>query len=564
MPLPSSGDGRFLGQKPGSNKIKSALASNNHSDSNWDIVDSKKKSRKSNNINNNTNKSAMSPNLQHIIDNHPTLNINDSIFTYDKASTSNPITLDNDTLMSDSLVNNSIGLDNVIPHVISQPGSVIPNSKPTSHQINSPVNTFTNRTLDQHLKHFDDHFEGSPIIIIELTDNSTTHGSWHPLKWAKFLCNNFFGINCIKPNGHRKVKVTFDSIFHANSCLDSSLLSEHKLSAYIPSTLIFSHGIIKLDTHLLEEEFREGLNCCVPVIAFKRISTNRDGILTPTRIVELKFLSPKIPSSLSIFNMLFDVSPSIRSPLQCNNCLRFGHTSKFCRSSPRCSHCGNCNHSLSTCPSAQATDPCCLFCQQSHLATDRSCQEWDFQRDVKKIMATENLSFKDAINFKKRNQVSSAFSFSNIVNKQPIVPPPIIPSPPTHQSSSPSSHQTSLPHSLQSTSFPTLHSNNSHKSHKKPRYRSPIRTVNHFNTPAQNNFSLPNGSFLRYASNNTSNTEAPPQITDFTWINTLALKLSESLLNSPNLSSHTSTSLQNIIESSILSLLAIPSLSSFA
>ncbi|KAL4152897.1 hypothetical protein QTP88_000730 [Uroleucon formosanum] len=36
---------------------------------------------------------------------------------------------------------------------------------------------------------------------------------------------------------------------------------------------------------------------------------------------------------------------------------------------------------------------------------------------------------------------------------------------------------------------------------------------------------------------------------------TLALKLSESLLNSPNLSSHTATSLQNIIESSILSLL---------
>lgn len=155
---------------------------------------------------------------------------------------------------------------------------------------------------------------------------------------------------------------------------------------------------------------------------------------------------------------------SIRSPLQCNNCLRFGYTSKFCRSSLRCCHCGDSNHFLSTCPSAQATDPCCLFCQLPHLATDWSCQEWDFQRDVKKIMANENLSFKDAINFKKQNQVTSAFSYSNIVNKQPVVFPPIIPSPPTHQSASPSTHQTYFPRtlqssSLQSISFPTLHSN---------------------------------------------------------------------------------------------------------
>ncbi|KAL4119464.1 hypothetical protein QTP88_012271 [Uroleucon formosanum] len=554
MPLPSSGDGCFLGQKPGTNKIKTSLASSIHSDSKWDIVDSKKSS-KSNINNNKVNKSALSPNLQHIIDNHPTLNFNDSVFTYDKASTSNPITPDSDTLMSDPPDNNTIGIDNVIPHEISQPVSVIPNTKSISHQIDAPDNTFSNRTSDQHLKHFEDHFEGSPIIIIESTDNRTTNGSWHPLKWAKFLCNNFFGINCIKPNGHGKVKVSFDSIFHANTCLDSPLLSVHNLSAYIPSTLIFSHGIIKLDTRFPEEEFREGLNCCVPVIEFKRISSNRDGIRTPTRIVELKFLSPKIPPNLSIFNMLFDVSPSIRSPLQCNNCLRFGHTSNFCRSSPRCSHCGDNKHSISTCPSVQATNPCCLFCQGSHLATDRSCREWDFQRDVKKIMATENLSFKDAFNFKKRNQVSSAFSFSNIVNKQPTVSPPIIPSSPTHQSSSPSSRQTSLPHSLQLTSFPTLPSNNSHKLHKKPRYRSPFRAANYPNIPAQNNFSLPNGSFLRYASNNTSNSETSPQNTDFTWINTLALKLSESLLNSPNLSAHTATSLQNIIESSILSLL---------
>jgi hypothetical protein len=175
-----------------------------------------------------------------------------------------------------------------------------------------------------------------------------------------------------------------------------------------------------LGTSLSEQDFLEGAKCVVPIIGFKRIAVHRDGKLTPTRIVEIKFLSTKIPNSLSIFNVLFVVSPSVRSPLQCNNCLRFGHTHKFCHS-PRCSHCGENKHSIDQCPTAQATDPRCLFCHLPHLATDRKCQEWDFQRDIKKIMATENISFHNAINFKKQNQVSSAFSFSNIVNKQPMV-----------------------------------------------------------------------------------------------------------------------------------------------
>jgi len=84
-------------------------------------------------------------------------------------------------------------------------------------------------------------------------------------------------------------------------------------------------------------------------------------------------------------------------------------------------YCGENKHSIDQCPTVQATDPRCLFCHLPHFATDRKCQEWDFQRDIKKIMATENISFNEAINFKKQNQVTSAFSYSNIVNKQTMV-----------------------------------------------------------------------------------------------------------------------------------------------
>jgi len=39
------------------------------------------------------------------------------------------------------------------------------------------------------------------------------------------------------------------------------------------------------------------------------------------------------------------------------------------------------------------TDPNCLYCKLLHLSTDRDCREWITQMDIKKIMATENISY---------------------------------------------------------------------------------------------------------------------------------------------------------------------------
>lgn len=113
----------------------------------------------------------------------------------------------------------------------------------------------------------------------------------------------------------KKIKITFDLTFHANICLESPLLQENKLTAYIPSTLIFSHGIIKLDTAFPVKDFWDSIKSEFEIVAFKRIATNKDGNITPSRIVELKFLSCKIPKYISMYNMLFKVSPSILSPL---------------------------------------------------------------------------------------------------------------------------------------------------------------------------------------------------------------------------------------------------------
>lgn len=201
------------------------------------------------------------------------------------------------------------------------------------------------------------------MIFVECIDLRKNLGNWHPIKVAKLFSTNFTGITNIRPASSKTIKVSFDSISNGNLCLTSDVLNEHVFTASIPSNLIYSFGIIKLDPDVSEDDFRDGVQSRFPIVSFKRISIKKDGNIVPTRIVELKFLSPKLPQHIFVCNMIFDVNPSIRSPVQCNRCLRYGHTQKFCRSDPRCSHCDGSKHSITECPTVHATDPICLCCK---------------------------------------------------------------------------------------------------------------------------------------------------------------------------------------------------------
>jgi len=85
-----------------------------------------------------------------------------------------------------------------------------------------------------------------------------------------------------------------------------------------------------LDNSVSEAEFFEGVQSSVIIDSLKRINVKKDANIILTRIVELKFVASKIPSTISLFNMIFDVKPSVQSPIECNPCQRFGHTQKYC------------------------------------------------------------------------------------------------------------------------------------------------------------------------------------------------------------------------------------------
>lgn len=259
------------------------------------------------------------------------------------------------------------------PPVVSINDNIAVNSNVISEN-NSPKGNITN---DPNLLSFSNSCSGLIYVIIDSTDKSLHPGKLHPMKIGKLLHNLIKGITEIKPTGSR-VRLTFNNIINANACLSSSMLLDLNLKALIPASLVYSFGVIRLDHSISESEFFEGLESEVHIANFRRISTRQnDGSLSPSKLVELKFLSSTLPTRLSVFKVFMSIAPSIRSPVQCSNCLRFGHTSRFCRSRLRCSHCADTTHNVLTCPIADATVPCCLYCNGEHLSTSRECPKWN-------------------------------------------------------------------------------------------------------------------------------------------------------------------------------------------
>ncbi|KAK9712741.1 Endonuclease-reverse transcriptase [Popillia japonica] len=159
-------------------------------------------------------------------------------------------------------------------------------------------------------------------------------------------------------------------------------------------------GIIKyVDTSLSEKELLELISPVfgeiIEVLSVKRFTKKIDSDkYLPTSTIMVTFRGQKLPSQVAICKVACAVEPYVQRVIQCFNCLRYGHVSKQCRSEIRCKKCGD-NHHSDKCQSF--TPLACIFCKGSHNATDHKiCPEYKKQRAIKQLMATENISYKDA------------------------------------------------------------------------------------------------------------------------------------------------------------------------
>lgn len=115
-------------------------------------------------------------------------------------------------------------------------------------------------------------------------------------------------------------------------------------------------------------------------IGLKEMHDIKDASLAPfirartpdTYAVMITFNTPNMPYSIYIPGERYDcrIYPFYRKPMLCNNCQKYGHTSKRCRDTePTCRICCQ-SHQTESCISSVTK---CFHCQGNHRAGDREC-----------------------------------------------------------------------------------------------------------------------------------------------------------------------------------------------
>lgn len=209
------------------------------------------------------------------------------------------------------------------------------------------------------------------------------------------------GIVDIVPIGINRVKVVAKTYSMANKLVDHPSLVKNNLRSYIPTYFTQKKGVVKLvDTMFDNDYLWKNIISSQDVVDIKRLKkklinreTGREELVDRQTIV-VTFLGSTIPNKIRINLCTFPVEPWVYPVVKCYSCLRFGHVASQCRGKVRCSRCGADGHGFEDC---QAEFSMCIHCSgKSHHANSRKCPAYVRQHNIKKIMASENVSFKEA------------------------------------------------------------------------------------------------------------------------------------------------------------------------
>ncbi|CAG9857386.1 unnamed protein product [Phyllotreta striolata] len=198
-------------------------------------------------------------------------------------------------------------------------------------------------------------------------------------------------------------------------------------SDFIVPRLLTSRGIIKNVGFSIENEdiLSESYNQGIEIIETRRLNRRiikEDGSIAyvPSRTCLLTFQGRPCPKDLTIYGVATSIEPYIAPVRQCKNCLRFGYSQTTCRSSKRCAKCGL-SHTDDPCPNKLE----CIYCGESHLATDRTCKEFERQKKINESMAFHDYSYYEASSiFPPLKPSNNQANFQRSAQAFPAINPP--------------------------------------------------------------------------------------------------------------------------------------------
>lgn len=239
-------------------------------------------------------------------------------------------------------------------------------------------------------------------VYVEHVDKNI--GRLFPIRVGHFLYQHEefrSGITDIVPIGVNRVKIIAKTFNIANKLIDHPVLIENKLRSYVPTFYTQKKGVVKLvDTMFNNEYLWNNIQSEQEIVEIKRLrrrtfnrETGKEEFVDRQTLV-ITFLGSVLPSKIRINFCTFPVEPWIYPVVKCFACLRFGHVADQCKGKLRCSRCGLEGHDHEKCSSESQF---CIQCQSTdHHSNSRKCPAYVRQYNIKKVMAIENLSFKEA------------------------------------------------------------------------------------------------------------------------------------------------------------------------
>lgn len=242
--------------------------------------------------------------------------------------------------------------------------------------------------------------------------------------------------------GVNRVKILFKTFSIANNLIQHNIIIKNNLVAYIPTFYNHRKGVIRMvDTSFSEDFLKQHIQCdnskIINVQRMKRKVNDTDGnkILVDRQMIIVTFAGNTLPDKVRINLSYFTVDPYIHPVVQCFTCLKYGHTAKLCKSkTKRCITCANIHNTENPCSDCSSF---CIYCQtKDHKTISKNCPTYSQQYNIKKEMATRNISFKDAEQIVKNPsyaKVATHNRFSilnNMSNFPPLAEPPSLQNPP--------------------------------------------------------------------------------------------------------------------------------------
>ena len=144
-------------------------------------------------------------------------------------------------------------------------------------------------------------------------------------------------------NNH-KLRVEFNSLVDANDLVTSCDPTFERYRVYVPADQVEVEGVVRLS---VEDNLQEVLDYgegrfgqpslpsvgILGVYRFESISKDGSGKIIDrkqTSLVRVTFPGSLLPAKLVINGLILPVEPYRRKAMFCENCLRTGHTQKFC------------------------------------------------------------------------------------------------------------------------------------------------------------------------------------------------------------------------------------------